>query len=65
MQVLVGREAEPRRSRTSTFFVTPDGKHLILQDQLLDFGPHPYENNFHTLEQRASGPSRGAKGKQF
>jgi len=48
-----------------TFFVTPDGKHLIAQDAVLDFGPRPYENNYRVLQERAAGPSRGAAAKQF
>ena len=50
---------------TLMFFVTPDGKHLIAQDTVLDFGAHPYANNYRLLQERANGPSRGATAKQF
>lgn len=63
--VLVAEKQNPRQVANLTFFVTPDGKHLISQDSVLDFGPRPYENNYRTLQQRATGPSRGAPGKQF
>jgi protein-disulfide isomerase len=63
--VLVAEKQTPQQIANLTFFVTPDGKHLIAQDAVLDFGPKPYENNYRTLQQRADGPARGADGKQF
>lgn len=63
--VLVAEKQTPQQIANLTFFVTPDGKHLIAQEAVLDFGPHPYENNYRLLQQRADGPSRGAAGKQF
>ncbi|MGA8528108.1 MAG: thioredoxin domain-containing protein [Acidobacteriaceae bacterium] len=63
--VLVAEKQNPRQVANLTFFVTPDDKHLISQDSVLDFGPRPYENNYRILQQRATGPWRGATGKQF
>jgi protein-disulfide isomerase len=63
--VLVAEKQNPRQVANLTFFVTPDDKHLISQDSVLDFGPRPYENDYRILQQRANGPSRGAAGKQF
>ncbi|HZZ39378.1 MAG TPA: thioredoxin domain-containing protein [Acidobacteriaceae bacterium] len=63
--VLVAEKQNPKQIANLTFFVTPDGKHLISQEAVLDFGPRPYENNYRVLQQRATGPSRGAAGKQF
>lgn len=63
--VLVAERQNPQQIANLTFFVTPDGKHLISQDSVLDFGPRPYENNYRMLQQRATGPWRGAPGKQF
>lgn len=63
--VLVAERQNPQQIANLTFFVTPDGKHLISQDSVLDFGPRPYENNYRMLQQRATGPWRGALGKQF
>lgn len=48
-----------------TFFVTPDGKHLITENSVLDFGAHPFEENYRVLQQRANGPWKGAASKQF
>lgn len=51
------------------FLVTPDGKHLITGNSeglsVLDFGAHPFEENYRILQQRANGPWKGAAGKQF
>ncbi|MGA7521404.1 MAG: thioredoxin domain-containing protein [Acidobacteriaceae bacterium] len=65
VMVLVAEKQNPRQIANLTFFVTPDDKHLISQESVLDFGPRPYENNYRILQQRATGPSRGATGKQF
>jgi len=62
--VLVAEKQTPQQIANLIFFVTPDGKHLIAQEAVLDFGPHPYENNYRLLQQRADGPSRGASAKQ-
>ncbi|HEX4037963.1 MAG TPA: thioredoxin domain-containing protein [Acidobacteriaceae bacterium] len=62
--VLLAQKHNPQIA-SLTFFVTPDGKHLITQDSVLDFGARPYENNYRILQQRATGPYRGAAAKQF
>jgi len=62
--VLVGEKPNPRVGNMS-FYVTPDGHHLIAGNSVIDFGAHPFEANYRLLQQRASGPSRGAPGKQF
>lgn len=63
--VLVAEKQNPQQIANLTFFVTPDGKHLISQESILDFGPHPYTSNYRILQQQANGPSRGAAGKQY
>jgi protein-disulfide isomerase len=64
VQVWVAEKPDPHIGNFS-FFVTADGKHLIAQDQILDFGPQPYANIYRTLQQRANGPSQGASARQF
>ncbi|MGC2639394.1 MAG: thioredoxin domain-containing protein [Acidobacteriaceae bacterium] len=64
VQVWVAEKPNPQIGNFS-FFVTADAKHLIAQDQILDFGARPYDGIFRTLLQRADGPSLGAAGKQF
>lgn len=63
--VLVAEKQNPQQIANLTFFVTPDDKHLISRESVLDFGPRPYENDDRILQQRADGPSRGATSKQF
>ena len=63
--VLVAERQNPQQVANLIFFVTPDGKHLIAQDNVLDFGAHPFENNYRLLQEKAIGPSRGATAKQF
>jgi len=63
--VLVAEKQNPQQIANLTFFVTPDGKHLISQESILDFGAHPYTENNRLLQQQADGPSRGAAPKQF
>jgi len=63
--ILVAEKQTPQQIANLTIFVTPDGKHLIAQDAVLDFGAKPFENNYRLLQQRADGPSRGATAKQF
>jgi protein-disulfide isomerase len=63
--IFVAEKQGAQQVANLSFFVTPDGKHLIAQDAVLDFGAHPYEKNYRILQQRADGPSRGAADKQF
>jgi protein-disulfide isomerase len=63
--VLVAEKQNPQQIANLTFFVTPDGKHLISQESILDFGAHPYTENNQLLQQQANGPARGATPKQF
>lgn len=64
VQVWVAEKPNPQVGNF-TFFVTADGKHLIAQDQILDFGARPYDNVYRVLQQRANGPSLGSAGKEF
>lgn len=45
------------------FFVLPDGKHIIAQDDILPFGAHPYTDARAKLQQLAEGPYRGSASK--
>jgi protein-disulfide isomerase len=63
--ILVAEKQAGQQANTLVFFVTPDGKHLIAQDAVLDFGAHPFTNKYRILQERATGPSRGATTKQF
>lgn len=63
--IYVAEKSAGQQIATLNFFVTPDGHHLVTQDAVLDFGAKPFENNYRSLQERATGPSRGAAGKQF
>jgi protein-disulfide isomerase len=47
------------------FFVLPDGKHIIVQDEIIPFGAHPYAEHRAELQKRADGPYRGAASKDL
>jgi protein-disulfide isomerase len=63
--VAVAQKNSQQQAGGLTFFVTPDGKHLIAADDVLPFGEHPFEEARKTLETEANGPSKGAPGKQL
>jgi protein-disulfide isomerase len=48
-----------------SFFVLPDGTHLIASEEVLPFGADPFAENRKMLESRANGPSRGAATKSL
>lgn len=62
--VFAASRKNPQQIATLIFYVTPDGKHLISND-VLPFGAQPYEDTRRTLQERATGPSRGAADKKF
>ena len=47
-----------------SFFTLPDGKHLIA-DEVLPFGPKPFEDYRELLQKQADGPSKGAASKDL
>jgi len=64
VEVLLGETPSPKLA-SLIFFVTPDGKHLITQDSVIDFGADPYAGNRRVLQQSANGPWKGSASKQF
>lgn len=63
--IYVAQKTNPQQVASLVFYVTPDGKHLIANNDVLIFGPNPYTEIRHTLAERAVGPSRGAADKKF
>jgi protein-disulfide isomerase len=57
--VLLTQKSNPTQIANLSFFVTPDGKHLI-SDDVLPFGAHPWAEFRKLLETEATGPSKGA-----
>lgn len=59
--VLIGDKRTPGRTQSLAFFTTPDGKHAIA-DNVMDFGAKPFADARKTLQERANGAAKGAKG---
>jgi protein-disulfide isomerase len=58
--VAVAEQGVSHGPATTVFFVTPDGHHAIAGNEVIAFGAHPFRGIGLKLEQRATGPSRGA-----
>jgi protein-disulfide isomerase len=62
VSVVVEERNKPQQA-TLSFFVLPDGAHLIASDEVLPFGAQPFATNRKVLQARADGPSRGVPAK--
>lgn len=64
---LVSEKAPNAKVLTATFFVMPDGKHLIANDAngVSPFGAQPFADSRAILQARANGPSRGSASKDL
>jgi protein-disulfide isomerase len=58
--VLLNDRTGKQKQAVLQFFVLPDGKHILAQDNILPFGAHPYADARAQLQQRAEGPYRGS-----
>jgi protein-disulfide isomerase len=58
-------KSQPGKSQNTVFFTTPDGKHALTGDNVIDFGAMPFEGTRKLLQARADGPARGAAGKEL
>ena len=63
--VLVADKSVNAKVQPTAFFVTPDGKHAIAGDGVVDFGLKPFAANRQILQARADGPSRGSASKEL
>ena len=63
--VYVSERTAGAKTQTATFFVTPDGKHAIADQNVTPFGPTPYGERRAALAARANGPARGAASKDL
>ncbi len=57
--------AQQQQPAALSFFVLPDGNHLIAAEEVLPFGADPYADLRKQLQSRADGPSRGAASKSL
>jgi protein-disulfide isomerase len=62
--VYVAEKGQAGEPKTAVFFTTPDGKHAIA-DSVIDFGAAPFAETRKTLQAGATGPARGAVGKEL
>jgi protein-disulfide isomerase len=62
--VFVGDKTQASKTQQTVFFTTPDGNHAIA-DNVIDFGPKPFDANRKVLQERADGPFRNAASKQL
>ncbi len=63
--VLVADKTGKGKTGAIQFFVLPDGKHIIAQEDILPFGAHPYADARAQLQQQAEGPYRGSASKDL
>ncbi len=62
--VLVGQKSNPTQTASLVFFTTPDGGYLIA-NEVLPFGPRPFDGRRQLLQAAARGPARGAAAKSL
>lgn len=63
--VELGDKSGKQKPGAASFFVLPDGKHIITADEVIPFGANPYADFRTELEQRADGPYRGSAAKDL
>lgn len=63
--VVVGDKTGKDKPSVLQFFSMPDGKHIIAQDQIVNFGEHPFADYRAVAQARADGPYRGAAAKDL
>jgi protein-disulfide isomerase len=61
----VGDKSGKQKPGAASFFVLPDGKHIIASDEVIPFGANPYADYRAELEQQADGPYRGSAAKDL
>ena len=60
VMILVGDKTGKQKPAVLQFFALPDGKHIIVGDEIVLFGEHPYADYRALVQQRADGPYRGS-----
>lgn len=62
--VLAAQTNNPQQIGSLQFFTTPDGQYLI-SNEVMPFGPRPFDNTRKIIQAQADGPSRGPASKDF
>ena len=63
--VYTGDKTGQQKMQGLSFFVAPDGKHIVAGDEILSFGEHPFAELRTELQQRANGPYKGSASKDL
>jgi len=63
--VLIGDKTGKQQPSRLAFFTLPDGKHIIINDKIIPFGERPFAGYRAMLQERATGPYRGAAAKDL
>lgn len=63
--VYVGDKTGKEKPGAFSFFVLPDGKHIIAGDSIMNFGAHPFAETRQLMQERADGPYRGSASKEL
>ncbi len=63
--VMVGDKTGKQKAGSLQFFVLPDGKHAIANEDIIPFGEHPFADDRAVLAKRADGPYRGSASKDL
>ena len=63
--VLVGDKTGKQQPYRLAFFTAPDEKHIIVGENIMAFGEHPFAEHRALLQQRANGPYRGSASKDL
>jgi protein-disulfide isomerase len=61
----VGDKTGKTKPQGMQFFILPDGKHIIANDEISSFGENPFADYRATLQKRADGPYRGTASKDL
>ncbi len=63
--VLIGDKTGKQKPQVLSFFALPDGKHIIIGEDVVAFGANPFADTRLQLQQHANGPYRGAASKDL
>jgi protein-disulfide isomerase len=63
--IYVGDKSGKEKPGALSFFVMPDGKHVVSGDAIINFGDHPFAETREKLQQSADGPYRGSASKDL
>jgi protein-disulfide isomerase len=63
--IYIGDKTGKQKPSALQFIVLPDGKHIIAGDEILPFGEHPYAGMRAELQEKATGPYKGAAAKDL